>query len=262
MPDPDELNLVLDLETIELDMFRGFTPPERTRRIFGGQVIGQALTAAYKTIDGRICNSLHAYFIRPGDPKVPILFQVERARDGGSFSIRRVIAIQHGQQIFNLAASFQTPEEGFEHQIDMPPAPPPEDLLNERQLREQAGLPLEPGWTWPVEVRPVNPLPPGPKKPAEPVLITWFRATTPFRNDVAANQCILAYASDMSLMDASLRPHGADWESAGLQAASLDRALWFRRPATCASGTSMCRRAPAPRARAASTAPRSSAATG
>jgi acyl-CoA thioesterase-2 len=230
MPDPDELNLVLDLETIELDMFRGFTPPERTRRIFGGQVIGQALTAAYKTIDGRICNSLHAYFIRPGDPKVPILFQVERARDGGSFSIRRVIAIQHGQQIFNLAASFQTPEDGFEHQIEMPQAPPPEDLLNERQLREQAGLPLDPGWTWPVEVRPVNPLPPGPKKPAEPVLITWFRATTPFRNDVAANQCILAYASDMSLMDASLRPHGADWESGRLQAASLDHALWFHRP--------------------------------
>jgi acyl-CoA thioesterase-2 len=230
MSDTDELDLVLNLEAIELDMFRGRTPPGRTQRIYGGQVIGQALTAAYQTIDGRLCNSLHAYFIRPGDPKIPILFQVERARDGGSFSIRRVIAIQHGQQILNLAASFQTPETGFEHQIEAPDAPPPETLANERQLREQAGLSVPPGWAWPIEVRPVNPLPPAPHAPAEPVYIVWFRATTPFRDDAAAHQCVLAYASDMTLMDASLRPHGVDWDSDRLQAASLDHAVWFHRP--------------------------------
>jgi acyl-CoA thioesterase-2 len=230
MPETDELDLILNLETIELDMFRGHNPPGRTQRIYGGQVIGQALTAAYQTIDGRLCNSLHAYFIRGGDPKVPILYKVERARDGGSFSIRRVIAIQHGQQIFNLAASFQTPESGFEHQIRMPDAPAPEALLNETQLREQAGLTTPSDWAWPIEVRPVNPLPHGRKAPADPIYIVWFRASTPFLDDVAAQQSILAYASDMTLMDASLRPHGVDWDSAGLQAASLDHAVWFHRP--------------------------------
>ena len=230
MPETDELDLILNLETIELDMFRGHTPPGRTQRIYGGQVIGQALTAAYQTIDARLCNSLHAYFIRGGDPKVPILYKVERTRDGGSFSIRRVIAIQHGEQIFNLAASFQVPERGLEHQIDMPDAPDPDTLLNERQLREQAGQAKPTDWAWPIEVRPVNPLPPGRKAPAEPVYIVWFRASTPFRDDAAAQQCILAYASDMTLMDASLRPHGVDWGDNRLQAASLDHAVWFHRP--------------------------------
>lgn len=230
MSQTDELDLVLNLEAIELDMFRGHTPPDRLRRIYGGQVVGQALTAAYRTIEGRVCNSLHAYFIRPGDPKVPILFKVERARDGGSFSIRRVIAIQHGQQIFNLAASFQVPEEGFEHQIAMPDAPGPKGLLNEAQLREQAGAPPASDGLWPIEVRPVNPRPFGSLEPAEPVYIVWFRATTPFRNDPAAHQSVLAYASDMTLMDAALRPHPVDWESGRLQGASLDHAVWFHRP--------------------------------
>jgi len=230
MTQTDELDLVLNLETIELDMFRGRTAPERTQRIYGGQVVGQALTAAYQTIEGRVCNSLHSYFIRPGDPKAPILFKVERARDGGSFSIRRVIAIQHGQQIFNLAASFQVPEQGFEHQIAMPDAPGPEGLLNEVQLREQAGEKVSSDWTWPIEVRPVNPRPHGSKAPAEPVYIVWFRATTPFRDDPAAQQCVLAYASDMTLMDAALRPHPVDWDSGRLQGASLDHAVWFHRP--------------------------------
>lgn len=230
MSDFDELDRVLNLEAIELDMYRGYTDPARTHRIYGGQVVGQALSAAYRTIDGRICNSLHAYFIRPGDPKVPILYKVERARDGGSFSIRRVIAIQHGQQIFNLAASFQVPEDGLEHQVELPDAPPPEGLMNEKELREQAGEPVDHEWRWPIEVRPVNPLPRGRTAPAEPVYITWFRTAEPFKGDVAAHQCILAYASDMSLMDASLRPHGVDWSSGRLQAASLDHALWFHRP--------------------------------
>lgn len=230
MDDVSELIGLLDLEVIELDMFRGYTPEHETRRIFGGQVVAQALTAAYRTIQGRICHSLHSYFIRPGDPKIPILFKVERGRDGGTFSTRRVIAIQHGKQIFNLAASFQTPEEGFEHQIDMPPAPSPDGLLNEEQLRAQAGQNDE--WTrrvWPIEVRPVDPPHFGAKTPLSPAYNVWFRATGRLSPDLALNQCVLAYASDMTLLDASLRPHCVEWNSGRLQVASLDHALWFHR---------------------------------
>ena len=231
MDDASELISLLDLEVIELDMFRGHTPAGETRRIYGGQVVAQALTAAYKTIEARICNSMHAYFIRPGDPKIPILFKVERGRDGGTFSTRRVIAIQHGKQIFNLAASFQTPEEGFEHQIDMPPAPAPDGLLNEEQLRAQAGMNHEGGRrVWPIEVRPVDPPHYGSKAPLSPAYNVWFRATGRLTTDVALNQCVLAYASDMTLLDASLRPHSVEWNSGRLQVASLDHALWFHRP--------------------------------
>ncbi len=231
MDDASELIGLLDLEVIELDMFRGHTPEHETRRIFGGQVVAQALTAAYRTIQGRLCHSLHSYFIRPGDPKIPILFKVERGRDGGTFSTRRVIAIQHGKQIFNLAASFQTPEEGFEHQIDMPPAPAPDGLLNEEQLRAQAGMNNEQGRrAWPIEVKPVDPPHYGSKTPLSPAYNVWFRATGRLASDVALNQCVLAYASDMTLLDASLRPHSVEWNSGRLQVASLDHALWFHRP--------------------------------
>jgi acyl-CoA thioesterase-2 len=230
MSDTNELNLVTQLEAIELDMFRGRTSRERTARIFGGLVIGQALTAAYQTLDGRVCNSLHAYFIRPGDPKIPILYQVERARDGGSFSIRRVIAIQNGRQILNLAASFQVPEQGFEHQLDMPAAPAPEDLPSDVELRERAGQALESDWIWPIEIRPVNWREPGDKTPAAPAYTFWFRAITPFRDDIAGHQAVLAYASDLGLMDSSMRPHGVAWNSGRIQSASLDHALWFHRP--------------------------------
>jgi acyl-CoA thioesterase-2 len=148
MAEPSELVRILDLEMLDLDMFRGFTPPDQNRRIYGGQVVAQALTAAYRTVEGRHCHSMHAYFIRPGDPKIPILFQVDRARDGGSFAVRRVVAIQHGKQIFNLAASFQTPEDGFEHQVPLPDAPPPESLKNEEELRAEAGLAPESRRLW------------------------------------------------------------------------------------------------------------------
>ena len=231
MDEASELIGLLDLEPIELDMFRGHTPAHETRRIFGGQVVAQALTAAYRTIQGRICHSLHSYFIRPGDPKIPILFKVERGRDGGSFSTRRVIAIQHGKQIFNLAASFQTPEEGFEHQIDMPEAPAPEGLLNEEELRAQAGENSE--WSrrvWPIEVKPADPPHYGSKAPLAPAYNVWFRARGRLAEDISLNQCVLAYASDMTLLDASLRPHSVEWNSGRLQVASLDHALWFHRP--------------------------------
>jgi acyl-CoA thioesterase-2 len=231
MSETSELVGLLDLETIELDMFRGFTPPEERHRIYGGQVVAQALTAAYRTIDGRLCHSLHAYFIRPGDPKVPILFKVERGRDGGTFSTRRVIAIQHGKQIFNLAASFQTPEKGFEHQVAMPAAPDPEGLLNEQELRQQAGQSGDwGGRSWPVEVKPVDPPHFGAKRPLDPHYNVWFRVVGGLSNDIPLNQCALAYASDMTLLDASLRPHSVEWNSGRLQVASLDHALWFHQP--------------------------------
>ena len=230
MPQSRELLDILALEAIDLDLYRGVTPDDdRNRRIYGGQVVAQALAAAYRTIEGRHCHSMHAYFIRPGDPKNPILFQVDRARDGGSFAVRRVVAIQHGKQIFNLAASFQTPETGFEHQIPMDDVPPPEGLKNEEELRAEAGLAPESRRIWPVEVRSCNPRPLGTSEILEPIDRCWIRARHSVGPDVAANQCALAYASDMTLLDASLRPHPVNWESGKLQVASLDHALWFHK---------------------------------
>ena len=226
----NELVNILQLEPIELDMFRGQTPDGAGRRIYGGQVVALAMMAAYRTLeDGRLCHSMHGYFMRPGDPKIPILFQVERVRDGGSFAVRRVVALQHGKQIFNLAASFQTPETGFEHQIAMPPAPAPETLLNEEQLRAQAGLDPDSRRIWPVEVRPIDPPAHGVTQVLEPHDMCWFRARVPLGDDVALNQCALAYGTDMTLLDVSLRPHGIDWNSGRLQVASLDHALWFHK---------------------------------
>jgi acyl-CoA thioesterase-2 len=230
MDDINELVGILDLETIELDMFRGRTPESETGRIYGGQVVAQALSAAYQTIEGRLCHSLHSYFIRPGDPKIPILYKGERVRDGGAFSTRRVIAIQHGQQIFNLAASFQLPEDGFEHQIETPAAPPPEGLLNEEEIAAQAGESQDRDRRiWPIEVRPVDPPHRGAGKALAPVYTVWFRARGPTGDDIGFNQCVLAYASDMTLLDPSLRPHSVEWNSGRLQVASLDHALWFHR---------------------------------
>ena len=224
-----ELAGLLNIEAIDLDMFRGHTPPGETRRIYGGQVVAQALTAAYRTIDGRVCHSMHAYFIRGGDPKIPILFKVERVRDGGTFTMRRVVALQHGQQIFNLAASFQVPEPGLEHQIEMPATPGPEGLMDEDELRA-AGGETEQRRTWPIEVRPVDPPPYGKAPIMDPNQSVWFRARDPLGSDPMVHQCGLAYATDMTLLDTSLRPHGVEWSSGRLQVASLDHALWFHHP--------------------------------
>src|SRR5271170_100495 len=131
----EEVLDLLDLEKIEENIFRGVSPNDRMQRVFGGQVLGQALVAAGRTVEGRVCHSFHLYFLRAGDPKVPILYEVDRSRDGASFTARRVVAIQHGQQIFNLAASFQIVEEGYEHQFEMPKVPMPEDLVDEHALR-------------------------------------------------------------------------------------------------------------------------------
>lgn len=225
----------LSLEPIEVNLFRGRDKDGRGR-IFGGLVIAQALMAAYKTVEGRLCHSLHCYFIRPGDPSVPILYDVDRARDGKTFTTRRVTAIQHGQQIFNLAASFQVPEDGLEHQDQMPDVPGPDALQDENKVRAKMmkdmpaamrEMALRPR---PIEMRPVDPsgFMGGGKKAS--VQDVWFRASQPIGDDVVLNQVALAYASDMSFLSTSMRPHAMGWQTPGLQSASLDHSIWFHRP--------------------------------
>jgi acyl-CoA thioesterase-2 len=224
---------LLDLETAGEDIFRGLSPAGRMQRVYGGQVLGQALVAATRTIEpSRICHSLHAYFLRPGDPRVPILYEVDRSRDGRSFSVRRVVALQEGKQIFILAASFQAPEQGYEHQFPMPDVPPPEALDDELEARRKdPGLMPELLREWltrarPFETRPVIIDPPGDRPPRAPYDNVWFRAAGPVPE--ALTQALLAYASDASLLSTSLLPHGKSIFS-NLQVASLDHAMWFHR---------------------------------
>mgnify|MGYP000546897032 CR=1 FL=1 len=228
---------LLDLEQVEVNIFRGNSPKDRWQRVFGGQVLGQALVAASRTVEGRVCHSLHAYFIRPGDPKIPILYEVDRSRDGRSFTTRRVVAIQHGEQIFNMAASFQVPETGLEHQFDMPKVVGPEGLEPEDVRRARLAHPVpeavrehfsKPG---PIDVRPIdedddliNP------KKAPPYHDVWLKAKGQMPDDLALHQCVLAYASDMTLLDTCLIPHGISWFSGRLQSASIDHAMWFHHP--------------------------------
>jgi acyl-CoA thioesterase-2 len=234
MNEGENLIETLALERIEVNLFRGVSRDQHGR-IFGGLVIGHALQAAYKTVEGRICHSLHCYFIRPGDPSAPILYDVDRARDGKTFTTRRVTAIQHGQQIFNLAASFQVPEEGLEHQDPMPEVPTPEALTPEGELRKTLTAKLPPKLREmaerprPIDMRPVDPQNFVEPKIMEPVQNVWMRATTPLGDDMILNQCVIAYASDMSFLSTSMRPHGMGWQTPGLQSASLDHAIWFHR---------------------------------
>ena len=236
MRTPENLAEILDLEAIEVNLFRGVSPNDGFPRIFGGLVIAQALLAAYKTVPERICHSLHAYFIRPGDVNVPVLYEVERARDGGTFTTRRVAAIQNGEQIFNLACSFQTPEEGFEHQLPMPAAPAPDDVQTEGDFLRGLGDQVPPRMLRfldkprPIDIRwidPQNPVNPEKKSGTKEV---WMRARAPLGDDVKMQQAALAYASDMAFMESALRPHGLIWTTPGLQAASLDHAMWFHHP--------------------------------
>ncbi|NQE62342.1 acyl-CoA thioesterase II [Caulobacter sp. RHG1] len=236
MQTTENLADILDLEAIEVNLFRGVSPNDGFPRIFGGLVIAQALLAAYKTVPDRVCHSLHAYFIRPGDVNVPVLYEVERARDGGTFTTRRVAAIQNGEQIFNLACSFQTPEEGFEHQSEMPTAPGPETLPTEAEFLRSLGDQIHPKMLAhlekprPVDVRWVdmqNPVAPVKKSGTKEV---WMRAKAPLGDNVRMQQAALAYASDMAFMESALRPHGLIWTTPGLQGASLDHAMWFHHP--------------------------------
>ncbi len=239
MIDPvgDLLNL-LDIERLDDALFRGESPDERaSQRVFGGQVIAQALVAAYRTVPtDRPCHSLHAYFIRPGDPKVPIIYQVDKARDGGSFTTRRVVAIQHGKQIFNLAASFQVVEDGWEHQHDMLEVQGPETLSDrsEQFKRIAAAAPehmrediLRPRA---IEIREIEPYDVVDPKPTSDRNSAWFKIAREIGNDPALHHCMLAYASDMMLLGSASRPHGLSWISPNSMVASLDHAMWFHGP--------------------------------
>lgn len=232
-----ELVSLLDIERIEVNLFRGQSPNDGMKRVFGGQVIAQALVAAYRTIDARICHSLHAYFIRPGDPSVPILYEVDRSRDGKSFTTRRVTAVQHGEQIFNLAASFQVPEEGYVHQSPMPNTKRPSELKSEDELRAMAKdhVPKELQKQFarprPIELKPVDPRQMISPAKTDPKKEMWMRLRGKVdANDIPLQQCLLAYASDMGILDTATKPHGVNWFTGGVQMASLDHSMWFHEP--------------------------------
>lgn len=228
---------ILDLEKIEENMFRGESPNVGWQRVFGGQVIGQALVSAQRTVEqGRIVHSLHGYFMRPGDPSVPILYEVDRIRDGRSFTTRRVVAIQHGKAIFSMSASFQIVETGLEHHVPMPDVPDPESLQSGAELAKQyidhAPEGVRKYWQRerPIELRPINVEHYISDKKLDPVQNIWFRSTGKLPSDAAIQQAVLAYASDMTLLDTSLFAHGRAVFDPKLQVASLDHAMWFHHP--------------------------------
>lgn len=234
----EELVKLLNLETIEVNLFRGESRDVGGRSVFGGQVLAQALMAAYHTqAEKRQCHSLHAYFLRPGDINIPIVYEVDRIRDGGSFTTRRVVAIQNGEAIFNLSASFQVIERGFEHQAATPPdVPAPESLESEYDIRQRLAqqLPerLRPVLTQrrPIDIRPIDPinfLKPEPRAPRKQV---WFRADGTLGEDLATHQALLTYASDFGLLGTGMMPHGLSFADPTVQAASLDHTMWFHHP--------------------------------
>tara|TARA_R110000850_G_scaffold113075_3_gene227659 strand:+ start:532 stop:1398 length:867 start_codon:yes stop_codon:yes gene_type:complete len=233
----DKLIELLNIEQLEVDLFRGIgSGGETTTRIFGGHVIAQALMAAYRTVPDRLCHSLHAYFIRPGDPKIPVIYQVDRARDGGSFTTRRVVAIQHGKQIFNLSASFHVDEEGWNYQHPMPQVGSPEDWPNRDELREAhvAKIPEKYHDDFlrqrPIELREVAPRDFFTPEKASDKNQLWFRMESAKGQGPQMQHCLLAYASDMNLLGSSLRPHGLTWFQGNVMSASLDHAMWFHGP--------------------------------
>ncbi len=232
----DKLLDLLDLEQIEVNIFRGRSPDETVQRVFGGQVAGQALVAAGRTVPGdRPVHSLHAYFIRPGDPAVPLVYVVDRVRDGRSFTTRRVSAIQHGHTIFTLSASFHRPEAGLEHATPMPHVPPPEDVRrNAERLGRALGGPLPRHYRdSPIDLRSVGPLPI--EAAGDPSLRTtknlvWLRVDGELPEDPLLHVCLMTYASDLTLLDTVLLGHGVSWYDGHTSGASLDHAMWFHRP--------------------------------
>ncbi|MCJ7994501.1 acyl-CoA thioesterase II [Rhizobium cremeum] len=233
----EKLIATLDLEKLEEDLFRGKSPQNGWQRVFGGQVIAQALMAAQRCVEAdRFVHSLHAYFMRPGDPAVPIIYQVERIRDGASFTTRRVVAIQHGKAIFSMSASFQLDEPGFDHQVEMPDVPAPESLMGEKEFRDvflaQAPDTVRRYWgrERPIEIRPVSLVHYISKEKLEPKAHIWVRTSAAPPDDRHYQAAILAYLSDMTLLDTSLYAHGTSIFDPSLQAASLDHAMWFHRP--------------------------------
>jgi acyl-CoA thioesterase-2 len=232
----DELVALLDLERLEVDIFRGRSPETSFQRVFGGQVAGQALVAAGRTVPpDRPVNSLHAYFLRPGDPSVPIVYTVDRLRDGRSFTTRRVVAIQHGAAIFNLTASFMQAARGVEHQDAMPEVPDPETLTNvEEQLAEVPDVVAILRQHQAIDLRYVS-VPPAlafaaepPARPSHPAV--WMRADGELPDDPLLHVCLLTYASDLTLIDSIMLRHGLSWQTGTVSGASLDHAMWFHRP--------------------------------
>ena len=232
---------LLDVEEIDTDLYRGKRQPGGVGRVFGGQVIAQALQAAQRSTPDtgeapKTAHSLHAYFMRPGDENFPIVFRVVRDFEGRSFATRRVIAMQKGQPILNMAASFQVPEEGLHHQDAMPDVPAPDTLKSERQLREETADEIPEKWrkhllrARPIEIRPTHPRSWARPEKRGPRQQSWFRLCAPIGDDAAMHRAILAYASDMALLGTSLLPHGINWTTHNLQTASLDHAVWLHEP--------------------------------
>jgi acyl-CoA thioesterase II len=230
--DLDFLVDLLDLESIEVNIFRGESPNEERQRVFGGQVAAQSLMAAGRTVEIGRPHSLHAYFLRPGDPHVPILYEVDRIRDGRSFTTRRVVAIQHGRAIFNLSASFHVDEPGLTHQIPMPDVPAPETLDSLMTRLEPYRETLGDWFTkpHPIEQRHIGELPFSHNAGKDPTQRLWIRADGTLPEDPLLHACIVAYASDMSLFDTILAPHDVSWDDAHFMGASLDHCMWFHRP--------------------------------
>jgi acyl-CoA thioesterase II len=229
---------LLDVEEIDTDLFRGPKLPGGRGRVFGGQVIAQALQAAQRSTEGKEAHSLHAYFMRAGDDALPIVYRVVRDFEGKSFATRRVIAMQKGQPILNMAASFQVPEDGLHHQDAMPAdIPPPEALKSETELRREAADQIPEKFramflrrSSPIDIRPLHPRSWFTPVKREPVNYSWFRCVAPLPDDPALHRAVLAYASDMALMSTSMMPHGVNWMTQGMQSASLDHALWLHEP--------------------------------
>jgi acyl-CoA thioesterase II len=232
----DNLISILDLEPLEENLFRGRGPAQGWQRVYGGQVLGQALVAAVRTVPAeRFAHSLHAYFLLAGDPARPIVYNVERVRDGGSFSTRRVTAIQRGRAMFVMSVSFHVEEPGLDHQSTMPKVPPPEELPSEQQLKDQliAHLPENIKSYWererPIEMRPVDVSRYLARQKRAPQQCTWMRASGRLPDAFPLHQCVLAYASDFTLLDTALIAHGKLMFDKNMQLASLDHALWFHR---------------------------------
>ena len=226
---------LMDLERLEVNLFRGESRDIGSPQVFGGQVLGQALSAAAATVEGRVVHSLHAYFLRRGDCNAPIIYQVDRSLDGHSFTNRRVVAIQHGQQIFNMAASFQATEAGFDHQIGMPPVPPPESLADSSAppAQQLARLPERVRRFFeqprPFEFRMVQSIDYLHPQRAPPERQIWFRAVDALAEDEMLHRRLLAYVSDFFLLDTATLPHGTSFLKPTLVMASIDHALWFHR---------------------------------
>ena len=227
----------LDLEEIELNHYLATSPNEGWQRVYGGQVIGQALVAASRTVStDRSAHSLHGYFLRAGDTEIPILYKVDRIRDGKSFTTRRVVAVQRGQAIFTMSISFQVDEAGLNHQFDMPDVPLPDTLPTDEEIRQQQAK------SWPAEfqdsfsgssaiqVKPIDPVDMLHPEPAPPIQRCWMRCGEKLPDDPRIHQCVLAYLSDWSLLDTATRPHAVSFMQDNVQVASLDHSMWFHRP--------------------------------